>query len=230
MSEFFAESVFLGVFLTVGASLIGSFIKKKLKLAVFHPVLIAVVLIIVFMKLTGLSYEAYSAGTKLISYLLTPATVCLAIPLYEQVEVLRKNPLAILAGVFAGMVTSLTTVLLLCLLFRLDHTTYVTLLPKSVTTAIGLGLSEEMGGFGAVTAAVIICTGIFGNISAEAVLKLFRINDPVARGIAIGSASHAIGTTKAIELGPVEGAMSSLSIALSGIFTVVGVMVFERLL
>ena len=131
-----------------------------------------------------------------------------------------------LAGIVSGVLTSLCSILVLAFLFKLDHASYVTMLPKSITTAIGMGVSEELGGFVPVTVAVIIVTGVLGNMIAETVCKVFRIEEPVAKGIAIGTASHAVGTAKAMEMGAVEGAMSSLSIVVSGILTVIGANVF----
>lgn len=175
-------------------------------------------------------YDVYYEGAKYISYLLTPATVSLAIPLYQQFESLRKNVRAIMIGIVTGVLTSMVSVLVLAIIFRYDHKEYVTFLPKSITTAIGMGVSEELGGYVAITVAVIIVTGIIGNMIAETVCRVFHITEPVAKGIAIGSASHAVGTTKAMEMGAVEGAMSSLSIVLSGFLTVFGAMIFEKLL
>lgn len=176
-----------------------------------------------------MSYDVYYEGAKYISYLLTPATVSLAIPLYEQFEPLKKNVRAILVGIVTGVVTSLVSVLVLAIIFHYDHEEYVTFLPKSITTAIGMGVSEELGGYVAITVAVIIVTGIIGNMIAESVCRMFHITEPVAKGIAIGSASHAVGTTKAMEMGEIEGAMSSLSIVLSGLLTVFGAMIFANL-
>src|SRR5699024_5668651 len=143
-----------------------------------------------------------------------------------QLTLLRKNFRAVVAGLISGVLASLVSVLLMALLFRLDHQQYVTLLPKSITTAIGMGVSEEVGGIVTITVAVIIITGILGNMIAEAVFKCFRIEEPIARGLALGNAAHAIGTAKAMELGPVEGAMSSLAIAVAGLLTVIGASVF----
>jgi predicted murein hydrolase (TIGR00659 family) len=197
-------------------------LKKKLKKGIFNPLLIATVVTILALLVLRVDYDSYYAGAKYLSYLLTPATICLAVPLYEQFALLRQNYKAILLGIFAGVVTSLCTIFLLSLLFRLGHTDYVTLLPKSITTAIGMGVSEELGGYVPLTVAVILITGVLGNVLAETVLKLFRITNPMAKGVAIGTASHAIGTTKAMELGDVEGAMSSLSILVAGLLTVAG--------
>ena len=160
--------------------------------------------------------------------MLTPATICLAIPLYEQMELLKKNVKIILVGILSGVLTSLCSILVMALLFGLSHAEYVTLLPKSVTTAIGIGISEELGGYVSITAAVIIVTGILGNVIADILFKVFRITEPIAKGIALGTASHAIGTAKAIELGETEGAMSSLSIVVAGILTVAGASIFAQ--
>ena len=161
-----------------------------------------------------------------LSYLLTPATVCLAVPLYQQLNLLKKNLKAVAAGILSGVLTSILSVLGLSYLFGLSHDMYVTLLPKSITTAIGMGVSEELGGIVTITVAVIIITGVLGNIIADVVYRVFRIKEPVAKGLALGTASHAIGTAKAMEMGPVEGAMSSLAIAVAGLLTVIFASVF----
>ena len=160
----------------------------------------------------------------------TPATVCLAVPLYEKLALLKSNWKAIFAGIFSGVITTLCSVLVMSRLFHLTHEEYVTLLPKSITTAIGMGVSEELGGYVTLTVAMIIITGIFGNVVAVAVCRLFRITDPIAKGVSIGSAAHALGTAKALEIGEVEGAMSSLSIVVAGLLTVVGASIFANLM
>lgn len=221
MNQLFAASVFFGVFITLAAYEIGSVLKRKLKRSVFNPLLIGIILVILFLRLFGVEYSVYQEGARYISFLLTPATVCLAVPLYEQLELLKKNYKAVFAGIISGVLTSLGSILLLAVLFKLDHGSYVTLLPKSITTAIGMEVSQELGGYVSITVAVIIVTGVLGNMMAETVCKIFKIQDPVAKGIAIGTSSHAIGTAKAMEIGAVEGAMSSLSIVVSGILTVI---------
>ena len=230
IGDFFSEAVFLGVFITLGAYFLGIYIKQKWKLAIFNPLLLAIIFTMIFLLVSRMPYDIYYEGAKYISYLLTPATVSLAIPLYEQFEPLKKNVRAILVGIVTGVLTSMVSVLLLAVIFHFDHQEYVTFLPKSITTAIGMGVSEELGGYVAITVAVIIITGIVGNMIAESVCRMFHITEPVAKGIAIGSASHAVGTTKAMEMGEVEGAMSSLSIVLSGLLTVFGAMIFAHLL
>lgn len=230
MSELLGDSLFFGVVVSVLAYQAGLWIKRKWKLAVFNPLLISIFLVIAVLLIFDVDYERHNEGAKYLSYLLTPATVCLAIPLYEQLEQLKKNAKAIAAGILSGVLSSLVSVLALAAAFGLSHEEYVTLLPKSITTAIGMGVSEELGGIVTITVAVIIVTGVLGNIIAELVCKIFRIHEPVAKGIAIGSASHAIGTAKAMEMGEVEGAMSSLSIAVSGLLTVIGASVFAMFL
>ena len=226
MKELLTNSVFFGVMVSILTYELGMFLKRKLKLAIFNPLLISIAAVIVCLLAFNIDYDSYNAGAKYISYLLTPATVCLAVPLYEQVELLKKNAKAILSGVL----TSILCVLAGCVIFGLSHEQYVTLLPKSITTAIGMGVSEELGGIVTITVAVIIITGVFGNMMAEFVCKVFRIQEPVAKGIAIGSAAHAVGTAKAMEMGDIEGAMSSLSIAVAGLMTVVAAPLFAGIL
>ena len=228
MSEFTETSMFAGVTVSLLAYIIGALLKKKFKLAIFNPLLISIVLTIIMLVIADIDYDVYAQGADYLSCFLTPATVCLAIPLYEQWELLKHNVKAVMLGITAGVLASLTTVLVLSLIMHLSHEEYVTLLPKSITTAIGMGVSEELGGYVTITVAVIIVTGVIGNIFGELICKIFRITEPISKGIAFGSASHAIGTAKAMELGDVEGAMSSLSIAVSGILTVVGASIFAH--
>ena len=230
MREFLVNSVFFGAALSLAAYEFGLLLKKKYKMAILNPLLIGTLCVMAALTLLQVDYADYNAGAKYISYLLTPATVCLAVPLYQQLSLLKKNLKAVLGGIFAGVLTSLLSVFLLAKLFSLTHEQYVTLLPKSITTAIGMGISEELGGIVTITVASIIITGILGNVVGEGVCKLFRIEDPVAKGLALGTSSHAIGTAKAMELGEIEGAMSSLAIAVAGLITVIGASVFANLM
>ena len=229
MSEFTETSMFAGVTVSLLAYIIGALLKKKFKLAIFNPLLISIVLTIIMLVIADIDYDVYAQGADYLSWFLTPATVCLAIPLYEQWELLKHNVKAVMLGITAGVLTSLTTVLVLSLIMHLSHAEYVTMLPKSITTAIGMGVSEELGGYVTITVAVIIVTGVLGNILADFICKIFRITEPIAKGLAIGSASHAIGTAKAMEMGEIEGAMSSLSIAVAGLMPVVGASIFYHL-
>lgn len=229
MIEFIENSVFFGTFVSLGAYEIGLLMKRKFKIAIFNPLLISIFCVMGILMVLGVDYESYEEGGKYISYLLTPATVCLAVPLYQQLHLLKKNIKAIAAGIVSGVLASLVSVLLLAKLFGLSHEEYVTLLPKSITTAIGMGVSEELGGIVTITVAVIIITGVLGNVIADAVYKIAKIEEPVAKGLALGTSAHAIGTAKAMELGEVEGAMSSLAIAVAGLLTVIAASVFAGL-
>ena len=226
MNPMILESATIGVVISILAYEIGVLLKKKTKLAIFNPLLIAIIFVIVFLVAFDIDYENYNSSAKYLSYLLTPATVSLAIPLYQQMELLKKNIVAILAGIISGVIASLGTVLAMAVLFGLSHEEYVTLLPKSITTAIGMGVSEELGGYVTITVAVIIITGVLGNMTAEFICKTFKIQNAISRGLAIGSASHAIGTVRAMEMGEIEGAMSSLAIVVSGLCTVIGATIF----
>lgn len=230
MREMLSDSVFFGVMVSILAYELGVFLKKKTGLAICNPLLISIVVVMAVLAVFHIDYDKYEQGAKLLSYLLTPATVCLAIPLYEQIALLKNNAKAIIAGIVSGVLTSLVSILVMALIFGLSHEEYVTMLPKSITTAIGMGVSEELGGIVTITVAVIIVTGILGNVIGEQVCRLCRIQHPVARGIALGSSAHAIGTARAMEMGEVEGAMSSLSIAVAGLLTVVGASVFAQFL
>lgn len=228
MKELIESSVFIGVMISLASYGLGMWLRKKTGLSFMNPLLISIILVIVFLLLTGVSYQTYAEGANAISFLLTPATICLAVPLYEQFNLLKKNRKAIVAGVVSGVVSSLGCILLLAMMFKFDHQTYITFLPKSITTAIGMGVTEELGGYVSLAVVVIVITGVIGNVIAEGVLKLFRIEEPIAKGIAIGSSSHAVGTAKAMEIGQIEGAMSSLSIVVCGLLTVVGASIFAH--
>ncbi len=230
MSEFFLESSMAGVVVSLLSYYVGTVINRKWKLAILNPLLIAIVFVTGFLLLFQVDYDTYNNSAKYLSDLLTPATVSLAIPLYRQMELLKENAAAIIAGIFSGVLTSLCSILVLAELFHLSHEEYVTLLPKSITTAIGLAVSEELGGYAVITVAGIILTGLLGNIAAETLCRIFRIKYPVSKGLAIGTASHAMGTAKAMEMGEIEGAMSSLAIVVSGLCTVAGAAVFAEFL
>ena len=207
--------------LTIGSYQIGLWLRKKWNHPVCNPILIAVILVIAVLLLMGIPIESYQAGTTGIQWLLTPATVCLALPLYEHLKVLKKSLTAILLGVLAGTVTSLGSILLMCRLFSLEPQLSVSLLPKSITTAMGIVLSQQNGGIASLTTAAIIFSGILGNLAGSAFCKLLRLASPIAQGTAFGTASHAIGTSKATELGELQGAVSSLSLTVAGILTAV---------
>ena len=230
MTAFLEESLFFGMAVSLIAYGLGLFLKKKLKWAFLNPLLLSIIFVILFLQVFRIDYETYNETARYLSYLLTPATVCLAIPLYQQLTLLKENLLAVILGIVSGVIASMGGIFVLALAFGLNHEQYVTLLPKSITTAIGMGVSEELGGIVTITVAVIIITGVLGNMIAEAVCRIARINEPIAKGLALGTSAHAIGTAKAMEMGEVEGAMSSLAIAVAGLLTVVGASVFVQFL
>ena len=220
MKEFLSSSSYFGIFLSIFAYLLAAMFKKKIKSGLYNPLLIAIVLTITVVLLCGMDYSTYNSSARYLSFLLTPATICLAVPLYEQLDKLKANYKAILIGIFSGVITSIGSIFVMSKLFGFTKEEFVTFLPKSITTAIGLSVSEELGGYVSITVAAIIITGVLGNIICEMVLKAFGIRNKIAKGVAIGTASHAIGTSKALEIGEIEGAMSSLSIVTAGIITV----------
>lgn len=221
MAEFLESISLFPLVLTLGTYQVGLWCQKKVKHALCNPLLIAVILTIVILMFTGFDLQLYQSGVSGISWLLTPATVCLAVPLYEQLKVLKKHLPAILVGICAGVAASLISILVMCKLFQLDNVLTISLLPKSITTAIGLALAEQSGGITALTTIAIIITGILGNLSGSALCKLLKISDPIAQGVGFGTASHVIGTSRAMEIDPLIGAVSSLSLAVAGILTAV---------
>lgn len=229
MNNFFIDSAYFGIMISLVSYGVGWILNKKTGKAIFNPLLISIILTIIVLAVGHIDYDVYYSGAKYLNWLLTPATVCLAIPLYEKIDVLKSNWKAIAAGIISGVLASLVFVLAISAIFGLTHAEYVTFLPKSITTAIGMGVTEELGGYTDLTAAVIIVTGILGNLLAPVLCKLFRITEPVAKGIAIGTSSHAMGTAKAMEMGEVEGAMSSLSIAIAGLLTVICASIFAEI-
>ena len=209
----------LPLVLTLAAVYAGQRLPQKFTSPLLNPILFAMILVLVFLFATGGCVSEYLAGMKYISWLLTPATVCLAVPLYEQLKILKKHLPGILAGITAGTLTSLGSVWVMCRMFRLESVVTVSLLPKSVTTAIGLALAESADGLSALTAAAIIITGILGNLTGSLLCKWLKITDPIAQGVGFGTASHVIGTSRATELDPLAGAVSSLSLAVAGVLT-----------
>lgn len=221
MAEFLESFSLFPLVVTLGSYQIGLWCQKKVKHALCNPLLIATILAIVILKVTDFDLQLYQSGVSGISWLLTPATVCLAVPLYEQLKVLKKHLPAIIVGIAAGVAVSLISILVMCRLFRLDDVVTISLLPKSITTAIGLALTEQSGGITALTTIAIVITGILGNLSGSALCKLLKISDPIAQGVGFGTASHVIGTSRAMEVDPLTGAVSSLSLAVAGILTAV---------
>ena len=219
MTELFSVSAYFFTALTVIAYALAAACQRKLRLIIFNPILMSALAIIAFLTALDIPSEVYQEGCRVLSYLLTPATICLAIAFYEQIGKMKKHLLPIVIGVLAGVVCSAGSIYGLSKLFALPDTILFSLLPKSVTTAIGLPLSEEIGGIAAITTTAIIISGIFGNILMPVLCKWFRLKHPIAQGVAIGTAAHVIGTTRAFELSEMAGAVGSLSLTIAGIST-----------
>lgn len=209
-----------GILLSLVAFQIGTLLYKKTQLSILNPLLVASVLVIGFLLFFGIDYETYNLGGNYISFFLGPATVVLAVPLYKKIQLLKSNALPILAGIIAGCTAGISSILVLSSLLGLDDNISRSLAPKSVTTPIGIEISKQIGGLPAITVAAIVFTGIIGAILGPYICHCFRIKDKVAVGVAIGTSSHALGTTRAIELGETEGAMSGLAIGIAGLITV----------
>lgn len=221
MLSVLTNNILFGVVISLAAFEIGLFVNRKTKIALLNPLLIAIALVIAFLLAFNIDVDTYNNGGKFINMFLGPSTVVLAVPLYKQIDLLKKNAKAILIGVFCGSFIGICSIIAISYFIGLDDALIRSLVPKSVTTPIGISISEQLGGITAVTVLSIIITGVIGAVIGPSVCKLFKIDDSIAVGISIGTASHAVGTSKALELGEVEGAMSSLSIGVAGIMTVV---------
>ena len=215
------NSLYFGLALSLFMYFTVDYLKKWIKTSLFNPLLISSLLIILILSLLKIEYSEYNQSAQWLHFMLTPATIVLAVPLYQQFKLLQEHALVIFLGVLSGVIASLISVYLLSVLFGLDQTMLITLLPKSITAAIAIGVAEEYQSIVTITVAAVIITGITGNVIAEPVCKFFRIKNPIAKGIAIGTSSHVVGTSKAMEMGEVEGAMSSLAIVVAGLTTVI---------
>lgn len=215
------ESVYFGFFLALGTYWIGLKIQKRFPCTLCNPLLISVILCMGTLLVFQIDYEFFDMGASHITYFLTPCTVCLAIPMYKQVQILKRNLAAILLSILGGCLSAALSIWGLCTLFGLDEGIYHSLQPKSVTTAIAIGVSTELGGSSALTIMGVVVTGLFGGIMAKMLCRLFHIEDPIAVGLACGNSAHAMGTSKALEFGEVEGAMSSLAVVVAGVMTVI---------
>ncbi len=230
MKEVFAACSFFGLLLAMGSYQLARIINRKIGKEICNPLLFATLFCGAVLLSTGTDYQVfYENGGRVLEFLLTPATICLAIPLYRQFELLKKNAGAVLAGCAAGVIAHMAGCILMLFLFKMEAPEYISLLPKSITTAIGKGLSEELGGYPAITMATIMLTGLFGAVAAPPLLRRFGVTDPLSQGLAIGTSSHAAGTSRAVELGEIQGAASSLAIVVTGLLTVIAAPVLAGL-
>lgn len=218
MAEWVEIAIF-PLFLTLATYQVGLFLQRKSRSSLCSPILVSVVLVLLVLHFTGMKVGTYQAGTQLFSWLLTPATVCLAIPMYQHFQVLRQSFPAILVGVSCGALSCMVMVILFGAALGWSGELTISLLPKSVTTAIGVPLSEMAGGIPAVTTAAIVLTGNLANILGNVCCKLFRLTDPVAQGVALGTSGHVIATAKANELSALAGAAGSLALVVAGLLT-----------
>ena len=230
MNEFLLNFTYFGVVLSLICYWIALKISAKVKSTLCNPLLLASAMIVMVLMMLNVDYETFDKGASHLTYFLTPVTVCLAVPLHRQFQVLKSNLKAVLLGIGAGCIACLITIVGVSLAFSFSQELTASVLPKSITTAIAIGLSEEIGGMPAVTVACVVITGIFGACTASAFFKMFKIEEPVAQGLATGASAHAIGTSRALELGEVQGAMSSLAIVVTGIMTVILVPIITGLL
>ncbi len=224
MNEF-VGSPFFGVVLSIGMYAIGVWINKKTKSPIANPLMIAIILVIVVLSIFGIPLEDYGKGGDFIGFFLIPATASLALAIYRQLRLLKKHFLPVIVGCAAGSLASMGSVYGLCRLFGVEPQMTFSLMAKSVTTPIAMDVAAQLGGTPSIAVAAVVVTGIVGAIAAPGMVKLFRVNNPVATGVAIGTCSHALGTTKALEMGEVEGAMSGLAIGVAGILTVIFAMI-----
>ena len=220
MLDLVLSSSYFCITLTLAAFAIGSFVQKKTNFAILNPILVGAAIVMLVLTVLDIPNATYQAGCSILNFLLTPATICLSIAFYQQFQALKKHLAAISVGVLAGSVCSIGFIWLASRFFGLDQAVLLSLLPKSITTAIGTAISEEIGGIAAITTFAIAITGIFGYIAGPALCKLFRIRNVVAQGVAFGTAAHVIGTTKATQIHPLTGAVSSLSLTTAGLITV----------
>ena len=229
MTDFLLSSTWFGFVLSTGTFWLAKALNRRWGRERLNPLLFATVVCGLVIVLSGMDYEVYYQGAQYLEVLLTPATICLAIPLYRQFELLRKNIPAVAAGCMAGVAAHMAGCVVMLAVFHLESPEFITLLPKSITTAIGKSLSEELGGYPSITMATIMLTGIFGAVIAPSFLKLAGVKEPLAQGLAIGTSSHAAGTSRAVELGEIQGAASSLAIVVTGLLTVIAAPLLARL-
>lgn len=230
MNNILMDTTYFGIMLSLLCYWLAVQIRKKLSYPIFNPLLISAIFIILFLMICNIDFNTYNSGAKFITFLLTPATVCLAVPLYKQSQLLIKHKYAIVISLFSGCIAGLFSVLAICVILKVNPEIYYSLLPKSITTAIAIDVSNMIGGNSTITVGVVIITGILGAMLAKTIFKICKINHPVAIGLACGNSAHAIGTAKALEFGEVEGAMSSLSIVIAGLLTVILAPIFSTII
>ncbi len=221
MQDFLQQTSYFGFVITIVIYYLSLYIKNKTKLSILNPLLVTTIIIVAILLVFNINYETYNIGAKYISYFLTPTTVCLAIPLYKQIKVLKKNVIGILSGILAGVIANATVIVLLTKIFKMNNELGTSLLSKSITAPIAIGLTDELGGISSITVFAVILSGIIGATIAPTIFKLLHIKDETAQGLACGTSAHGSGTTTALELGEIQGAMSGLAIIVTGLITTI---------
>ncbi|MCI8346757.1 MAG: LrgB family protein [Bacilli bacterium] len=229
MNDFLQQTNYFGFVLTILIYYFADLLKNKSKIALFNPILVTTIVVVAILLIFNIDYETYTIGAKYISYFLTPTTVCLAVPLYRQIKVLRKNIIGVLLGIVAGVIANATVIVLFAWLFKIENRLGTSLLSKSITAPIAVALTEELGGVSSITIFAVILSGIIGAVIAPVVFKFVHIKNEIAQGVACGTSAHGSGTTTALELGEVQGAMSGLSIIATGVITTIIVPIINQI-
>ena len=230
MNNVLLSTTFFGVSISLLTYFFGMFLRKKFNYAIVNPLLISAILTISFLLVFDVDYDTYNQGAQYLSVFLTPATICLAVPLYRQLEVLKRNVVTVIVPITCGAIAHAITLIGLSNVFQIDEILTYSLLPKSVTTPIAVGICQELGGIEVVTIMGVMIAGITGAVFGPIICNLLGIKEPIAQGLGIGSASHAIGTSKALEMGEIQGAMSSLAIVVTGVLDVMVVPIVAGLI
>ncbi len=220
MAEILSSPLF-GIALSIAAFKVGLWVNQKIRNPIANPLIIAMTIVVATLTIFKIPYDYFEQGASFIVMFLAPVTAVLALTVYRQRSILRSAFLPIVIGTFAGSLAAMGSVLFLSRILGLNDAVVASLIPKSVTTPVAIALAEQLGGLPALTIASTVITGLSGNLLAPAMIKVFAVKDPIAQGVGIGCCSHALGTTKAMEIGDVQGAMSSISISLSALWTVV---------
>lgn len=221
MQDFLQQTSYFGFVITIVIYYLSLYIKNKTKLSILNPLLVTTIIIVAILLVFNINYETYNIGAKYISYFLTPTTVCLAIPLYKQIKVLKRNVIGILSGILAGVIANAAVIVLLTKIFKMNNELGTSLLSKSITAPIAIGLTDELGGISSITVFAVILSGIIGATIAPTIFKLLHIKNETAQGLACGTSAHGSGTTTALELGEIQGAMSGLAIIVTGLITTI---------
>lgn len=215
----YLENKYLLIALTFVVYLCAQLLQRRTGLAFLNPILLTIVVLIVVLLGAGIDYETYEEGGSYIDFWLKPAVVALGVPLYRQLESIKKQLLPILVAELAGCIAGIVSVVVVAELFGASRDVIVSLAPKSVTTPIAMEVAQTMNGIPALTAAVVVCTGIFGGMAGFRLMRITKVKSPIAQGLSIGTAAHAVGTSSAMDVGYRYGAFSSLGLTLNGLFT-----------